>query len=110
MDLPYPTLKDDQLAAHISPFDRRKSLVIKDSLKSVPVAPALPVRLRGKIINLIKEDLPFELKEVVEEEVVSFRAEAGREGSFENLLHVACRENAVKCLEHICRSYYQYFA
>jgi len=108
MDLPYPSLKDDQLAAHISPFDRRKSLVIKDSLKSVPAAPALPVWLQSKITNLIEEDLPFELKETVEEEVVSFRAEVGREGSFENLLHVACRQNSVKCLEYICRTYYQY--
>ncbi len=74
MDLPYPSLKDDQLAAHISPFDRRKSLVIKDSLKSIPLPPALPPRLRNKIINLIQEDLPFELKQLLEEQVVSFRA------------------------------------
>lgn len=54
MDLPYPSLKDDQLAAHISPFDRRKSLVIKDSLKNIQLAPALPSKLRNKIINLIE--------------------------------------------------------
>lgn len=78
MDLPYPSLKDDQLAAHMSPFDRRKSLIIKDSLKSIPLAPALPPKLRNKIINLIEEDLPFELKELVDEEVISFRAEVSR--------------------------------
>jgi hypothetical protein len=82
MDLPYPSLKDDQLAAHLSPFDRRKSLIIKDSLKTIPLPPPLPSRLRNKIINLIEEDLPFELKELLDEEVVSFRAEVGREGSY----------------------------
>ena len=59
MDLPYPSLKDDQLAVHLSPFDRRKSLVIKDSMKNIPTAPALPRSLRNKITNLIKEDLPY---------------------------------------------------
>jgi hypothetical protein len=109
MDLPYPSLKDDQLAAYMSPFDRRKSLVIKDSLNNLPLPPALPARLRNKIINLIEEDLPFELKELLDEEIVSFRAEVGREGSYENLLHAVCRENAAKCLEYICRNYFQYF-
>lgn len=74
MDLPYPSLKDDQLAAHLSPFDRRKSLIIKDSLKNIPLNPPLPLRLRNKIINLIEEDLPYELKGLLDEEVVSFRA------------------------------------
>jgi hypothetical protein len=63
MDLPYPSLKDDQLAAHLSPFDRRRSLIIKDSLNHIPLPPPLPSRLRNKIINLIEEDLPFELKQ-----------------------------------------------
>lgn len=53
MDLPYPSLKDDQLAVHLSPNNRRRSLVIKDSFKNIPSAPPLPTSLRKKIINLI---------------------------------------------------------
>jgi len=62
MDLPYPSQKDDQLAAHLSPYDRRRSLVLKDSLKLIPTMPPLPRTLRDTLTALLAEDLPYELR------------------------------------------------
>jgi len=47
MDLPYPSQKDAQLSVYLSPFARKRSLILKDSLKSIPMLPALPDKLKA---------------------------------------------------------------
>lgn len=46
MDLPYPSQKDAQLSAHLSPFARKRSLILKDSLKNIPQLPSIPPKLK----------------------------------------------------------------
>jgi hypothetical protein len=46
MDLPYPTQKDDQLSAHLSPFARKRSLILKDSVKNIQQIPGLAEKLK----------------------------------------------------------------
>ena len=53
MDLPYPSQKDDQLSIHLSPFARKRSLILKDSLKHLPILPSINNSIKQKIINLI---------------------------------------------------------
>lgn len=53
MDLPYPTLKDDQLVLKLSPSNNRGSLVIRDSRKNIPTAQNIDKGDRLKITNMI---------------------------------------------------------
>jgi hypothetical protein len=54
MDLPYPTLKDDQLALNISPLNRPGSLVIRDSRRKIPTVQNIDKADRLKIASLVE--------------------------------------------------------
>lgn len=53
MDLPYPTLKDDQLVLNLSPSNRQGSLVIRDSRRKIPTVQNIDKCDRLKITGLI---------------------------------------------------------
>ena len=46
MDFAYPSQKDDQFSAQLSPFSRKRSLILKDSLKNIPDLPPISNRVK----------------------------------------------------------------
>ena len=65
MDLPYPSQKDEQLNGQLSSA-RKPSLILRDSLANIPPSPPLSPALKRRVVSLLKDDLAFELRDVMD--------------------------------------------
>ena len=65
MDLPYPSQKDEQLNGQLSSA-RKPSLILRDSLANIPPSPPLSPALKRRVVSLLKDDLAFELMDVMD--------------------------------------------